>query len=97
MTAAAVFSTGPFSLAGGGPASENVTAVGLWESSDPTVATVTNGTGADISYPTDPSGGFLFVPNWGTGGGLVNAVGRGNCTITFFCGQVSGSFTVSVA
>jgi hypothetical protein len=86
MTAVAQFSSGPYSVAGGGLGFETVTSAGLWSTSDPSVATVSNGTGADI-----PAGIF------GTGGGLITACGRGNCTITFFFGTVSGSLTVSVA
>jgi hypothetical protein len=86
MAAQAQFSSGPYSVAGGGPGTETVTSAGLWSTSDPGVATVTNGTGADLNEG-----------NFGTGGGLVSAKGRGNCTITFIFGEVSGSFTVSVA
>jgi hypothetical protein len=60
-----------------------VTHAGLWSSSDNNVATVTNGTGA--------SGGL-----GGSGGGLITAIGPGNCTITFFYGNASYSFTVQV-
>jgi hypothetical protein len=81
MTATAQFSSG--NLIGETP---NVTGAGLWSTSDPTVAVVSNGTGSDVP-----------VNNFGTGGGLITAKGRGNCTITFFFGQVSGSLTVSVA
>jgi hypothetical protein len=87
VSASAVFVTGPFSVAGGGPGSEVVTSVGLWTSSDPMVATVTSGTGANLN-----SGGG----NFGTGGGLITAVGLGNCTITFVFGQFSCSLTVTV-
>jgi hypothetical protein len=86
MTAVAQFSSGPYSVAGGGPGVETVTSAGLWTTSDPLVATVTNGTLAWV-----PEG------SWGVGGGLISARGRGNCTITFFFGMVSGSLTVSVA
>lgn len=86
MTAQAQFSSGPYSVAGGGPGLETVTSVGLWSTSDPAVATVSNGTGGQVA-----------TGNWGTGGGLITAQGRGNCTITFFFGTVSGSITVSVA
>jgi hypothetical protein len=86
IAASAQFASGPFSVAAGGPGYEPATSGGLWSTSDPFVATVTNGTGANIQYGV-----------WGTGGGLITAVGRGNCTITFFFGTVSGSLTVSVA
>jgi hypothetical protein len=93
MTAVAVYSSGPFSVAGGGPGNETVTAAGLWSTSDPSVATVSNGTGSNLGSPLI---GFGDI-NWGTGGGLITARGRGNCTITFLFGEVSGSLTVSVA
>lgn len=81
MTAYAQFSAGPYT-----GLSENVTSAGLWSTSNPLVATVSNGSGADV-----------LTGNWGTGGGLITAQGRGNCTITFVFGTVSGSLTVSVA
>jgi hypothetical protein len=84
ITATAVFVTGPFA-APSGPGHENVTAVGLWSSSDTEVATVSNGSGANLSES-----------NFGTGGGLITAVGPGVCTITFYFGQVSCSITVTV-
>lgn len=88
MTAVALFSSGPISVEGGGPGSLNVTSGGLWSTSDPTVATVTVGSGANYLF---------YVLSPGTGGGLITARGRGNCTITFLFGTVSGSLTVSVA
>lgn len=87
MSASAVFASGQFSVAGGGPGSEVVTSVGLWTSSDPMVATVSSGINADLN-----TGGG----NFGSGGGLITAVGIGNCTITFYFGQVSASITVTV-
>lgn len=85
VAATAQFVTGPFA---DGRGLHDVTALGLWSSSDTAVATVTNGYGGDIT-----GGGG----NFGTGGGLITAHGPGNCTITFFFGQVSCSLTVSVA
>ena len=81
MTATAQFSSGLFL-----GTSPNVTSAGTWATSDPLVATVSNGTGADVPEY-----------NLGTGGGLITARGRGNCTITFVFGGLSGSITVSVA
>lgn len=86
ISASAQFSSGRWCVAAGGPGFETVTGASLWSTSDPAVATVTNGTGADVD-----------AGNFGTGGGLVTAVGRGNCTITCFFGTVSGSLTASVA
>jgi hypothetical protein len=85
MVGSAVFVAGPFYT--GDPASSTrvVTSVGLWSSSDTSVATVTNGSGANLA-----NGGF------GTGGGIITGIGPGNCTITFFFGTVSCSITVSV-
>jgi hypothetical protein len=64
---------------------QNMTSVGLWSSSDTGVAIVNNGNGANLDNK-----------NFGTGGGLITAVGLGNCTITFNCGAASCSITVSV-
>jgi hypothetical protein len=78
----AFFVSGPYQLT-----NQPVTSAGLWSSSDTGVAIVTNGSGAN------PRGGS---GNWGAGGGLITAVGKGNCTITFFFGTVSCSLTVTV-
>ena len=83
VIANAQFVTGPYA-----PNIKNVTAVGLWSSSDTNVATVTNGHGANI---------LSGAGNFGTGGGLIQSVAPGNCTITFFFGTASISLTVSVA
>jgi hypothetical protein len=84
ITATGIFVTGPFAPPSG-PGNENVTAAGIWSSSDTSVATVSNGTGAN-----------LFTSTFGTGGGLITAVGPGSCTITFYFGQASCSLTVTV-
>jgi len=78
----AFFVSGPYQLT-----NQPVTSAGLWSSSDTGVATVSNGSGANAQ---NGSG------NWGTGGGLITAVGVGNCTVTFFFGTVSCSITVTV-
>jgi hypothetical protein len=87
MKGVALFVAGPYANAAG-TGFQTVTSAGLWSSSDTSVATVTNGSGGNPS-----AGGG----NWGTGGGLVTAVGPGNCTITFFFGSVSCSFTFTAA
>jgi hypothetical protein len=85
MTGTAFFITGQWS---GGNGLQNVTSAGLWSTSDPSVATVTNGSGANAG----PNGNG----SWGRGGGLITPIGPGNCTITFFFGTVSCSITVMV-
>jgi len=85
MTGTAYFVTGPWASGSG---LVNVTSAGLWSSSDTSVAAVTNGAGANAG----PGGNG----SWGHGGGLITAVGPGNCTITFFFGTVSCSITVTV-
>jgi hypothetical protein len=82
MAASAFFITGPYRNS-----SQLVVSAGLWSSSDTGVAVVNNGHGANASGGSG---------NWGTGGGLITATGPGNCTITFFFGQVSASITVTV-
>ena len=64
---------------------KNVTALGLWSSSDTGVAIVSNGTG-----------GSLHFGNFGVGGGVITPVGHGVCTITFNFAMASCSLTVSV-
>jgi hypothetical protein len=83
----AYFVSGPFASTNPDASTRVVTSVGLWSSSDTSVANVTNGSGANLSDGGD---------NFGTGGGVVTGVGPGNCTITFFFGTVSCSLTVSV-
>jgi len=89
MEVQAQFSSGPLSVAGGGPGWVAVTSGGIWSTSDPFVATVSQGVNGDFN-------GILSY-NPGTGGGLITATGRGNCTISFLFGAVSGSLTISVA
>jgi hypothetical protein len=88
VTGTAYFITGPYASSNPNQSTQNVSAAGLWSSSDTSVATVTNGSGANAG----PNGNG----SWGRGGGLITPVGPGNCTITFFFGTVSCSMTVSV-
>lgn len=83
MTATCEFQNDP--RYGGDPGTETVTSAGLWASSDTNICTVNNGTGSDITQG-----------NYGTGGGIITAVGPGIATVTFIFGTVSASLTVII-